>query len=275
MRTAKLNTSEFQRCAELIEQANGLLISAGAGMGVDAGLPDFRGVNGFWRAYPALAKSGIHFEEIASPDSFETDPALAWGFYGHRLNLYRRTEPHEGHLILRKWADWMANGAFVFTSNVDGLFQKAGFANVVECHGSIHRVQCLEPCSPAIWSADYIQPVVDEEHCRLISPLPACPDCGALVRPNILMFGDPNWQPQTTRVQQSKLNQWLQRTKRVVVVELGAGKNIPTVRHFSQGVGMPLVRINPSEPDLYNAKGVSLKLGAAEALRAIDAIFSA
>ena len=89
-------------------------------MGVDAGLPDFRGTNGFWRAYPALAKSGIHFEEIASPDTFATDPELAWGFYGHRLNLYRRTEPHEGPRILRKWAAWMPHGAFVNTSNVDG-----------------------------------------------------------------------------------------------------------------------------------------------------------
>ena len=155
MRTAKLNTSEFQRCAELIEQANGLLISAGAGMGVDAGLPDFRGVNGFWRAYPALAKSGIHFEEIASPDSFETDPALAWGFYGHRLNLYRRTEPHEGHLILRKWADWMANGAFVFTSNVDGLFQKAGFANVVEVDEGPHQQPSAFVASLVAWPPAY------------------------------------------------------------------------------------------------------------------------
>jgi len=86
----------FARCAELIRQADGLLVTAGAGMGVDAGLPDFRGANGFWRAYPALAQSGIAFDEIASPVTFQTDPALAWGFYGHRLNLYRRTEPHEG-----------------------------------------------------------------------------------------------------------------------------------------------------------------------------------
>ena len=265
-----MNASEFLRCAELIDQAEGLLITAGAGMGVDAGLPDFRGTGGFWRAYPALAKSGIHFEDIASPDTFETDPKLAWGFYGHRLNLYRRTEPHEGHCILRKWAERMPQGAFVFTSNVDGLFQKAGFANVAECHGSIHRVQCLTPCSLAIWPADYIQPVVDEDRCHLVSPLPACPDCGALVRPNILMFGDWNWQSQITRAQHEKLDQWLQKTRRVLVIELGAGTNIATVRHFSEGLGMPLIRINPTEPELDNAKGVSLKMGALAALREID-----
>src|SRR5262245_30593223 len=121
-----LDAESLQRCAELVSAADALLITAGAGMGVDAGLPDFRGTEGFWRAYPALARARLRFEEIANPEHFFSDPTLAWGFYGHRLNLYRRTPPHAGHHILRRWADRMANGAFVFTSNVDGLFQKAG-----------------------------------------------------------------------------------------------------------------------------------------------------
>src|SRR5688500_11171268 len=116
----------FSRCAELIHKAQGLLITAGAGMGVDAGLPDFRGAAGFWRAYPPLAKAGIAFEDIASPSTFRDDPKLAWGFYGHRLNLYRKTESHDGYRLLLKWARSRPYGAFVYTSNVDGLFQKAG-----------------------------------------------------------------------------------------------------------------------------------------------------
>jgi NAD-dependent SIR2 family protein deacetylase len=68
------SSSGIARCAELIKQAEGLLITAGAGMGVDADLPDFRGTSGFWRAYPALEKSCIRFEEIASPNTFESDP---------------------------------------------------------------------------------------------------------------------------------------------------------------------------------------------------------
>ncbi len=62
-------------------------------MGVDSGLPDFRGAEGFWRAYPVMAKLGLSFEEMANPAWFQTDPHLAWAFYGHRLNLYRRTQP--------------------------------------------------------------------------------------------------------------------------------------------------------------------------------------
>jgi NAD-dependent SIR2 family protein deacetylase len=73
------------RAAELLAQADGLIVTAGAGMGVDSGLPDFRGTDGFWRAYPALRQAGLAFEEVASPLTFVHEPRLAWGFYGHRL----------------------------------------------------------------------------------------------------------------------------------------------------------------------------------------------
>ena len=63
-------------------------------MGVDSGLPDFRGPQGFWRAYPVFR--GRRFEEISNPVWFRTDPEQAWGFFGHRLNLYRTTPPHAG-----------------------------------------------------------------------------------------------------------------------------------------------------------------------------------
>src|ERR1700737_5026799 len=117
----------IRRAAGAIGEAGALLIGAGAGMGVDSGLPDFRGNQGFWRAYPPYQKLGLDFVSLANPRWFASDPALAWGFYGHRLNLYRTTEPHAGYRILHSWARRIRHGAFVFTSNVDGHFQRAGF----------------------------------------------------------------------------------------------------------------------------------------------------
>ena len=58
------------------------------------------------------------------------------------------------------------------------------------------------------------------------------------------MFGDMHWQSRMVRAQQARLSHWLKKTRRVLVIELGAGMNISTVRHFSEGVGMPLIRIN-------------------------------
>jgi NAD-dependent SIR2 family protein deacetylase len=259
------------RAATLLRGADGLLIGAGAGIGVDSGLPDFRGDHGFWRAYPPLARLGIRFVEIANPRSFARHPELAWGFYGHRLALYRATVPHEGFAILRELGARLPHGAFVFTSNVDGQFQRAGFGDdrLVECHGSIHYLQCSRPCSEAIWPADAVQPDIDPADCLMRPPLPACPHCGALARPNVLMFNDGAWMDGRTEAQYARLSGWLAQVERLVVVELGAGTDVPSVRRMCESRGAPLIRINPREPQVSSAGDVGIAAGALEALRGL------
>lgn len=159
---------KLAQAAHWVRTAQSLVVAAGAGMGIDSGLPDFRGDDGFWRAYPALGRSRLRFEAIASPQAFQQHPATAWGFYGHRLNLYRATTPHAGFGLLHAWGQRMSQGCFVFTSNVDGHFQKAGFspARVYECHGSIHRMQCTANCRGNIWHTADLHPQVDEVACE-------------------------------------------------------------------------------------------------------------
>ena len=256
------------RAARLLRDADGLLIGAGAGIGVDSGLPDFRGDHGFWRAYPPLAKLGIRFVEIANPRSFARHPELAWGFYGHRLALYRATVPHEGFTILRELGARLPHGAFVYTSNVDGQFQRAGLkdAQVVECHGSIHHLQCSRPCSDAIWPADAVQPDIDPADCLMRPPLPACPRCGALARPNVLMFNDGSWLEERTEAQYRRFEAWLKQVEKLVVIELGAGSDVPSVRRMCESLGAPLIRINPREPKVPMARDVGIPAGALDAL---------
>lgn len=263
--------ASFQRAADAINEADALIISAGAGMGVDSGLPDFRGAEGFWQAYPALAKAGIQFQDIANPAAFRADPRRAWGFYGHRLNLYRQTVPHEGFAILRLIGETMPKGLFVFTSNVDGQFQKAGFSSkqVHECHGSIHHLQCQDGCMADIWPADDFHPQVGEENCLLISDFPLCPHCGEIARPNILMFGDSGWLGYRSELQEANLNAWMGRIERPVIIEIGAGQSIPTVRRFSENQNGFLIRINPIEPDRNGAAYMGFRMGGLEALRGI------
>ncbi|WP_066124314.1 Sir2 family NAD-dependent protein deacetylase [Bordetella ansorpii] len=104
--------------------------------------------------------------------------------------MYRNTEPHDGFGILRRWIEASPLGGAVFTSNVDGHFQKAGFDEglLLECHGSIHHLQCQARCPSGIWSAQTVQPDVDLDHCLLRGLPPSCPHCGGLARPSILMF---------------------------------------------------------------------------------------
>ncbi len=95
-------TDLFKQAAMILRSADALLLAAGAGMGVDSGLPDFRGNEGFWNAYPPLRRLHLSLQEMAQPEWFVRDPELAWSFYGHRLHLYRSTVPHEGFHILRQ-----------------------------------------------------------------------------------------------------------------------------------------------------------------------------
>jgi NAD-dependent SIR2 family protein deacetylase len=260
----------IQTAARWIGEADGLLITAGAGMGVDSGLPDFRGREGFWRVYPPLEHLGLRFEEIASPEVMRRMPRICWGFYGHRLALYRRIEPHAGFHILRRWAESMAHGLFVFTSNVDGQFQKAGYPEecVMEYHGSLHHLQCANH----VWPADDFQPEVDMATCKLLNTIPRCPYCNETARPNILMFNDSGWIDERAALQESRLRDWLDRTEKRVIVEMGAGKAIPTVRRFSERHGPRAIRINPVDFKIAPYLGVGIQGGAVEVLRAIDAV---
>jgi NAD-dependent SIR2 family protein deacetylase len=122
-------------------------------MGVDSGLPDFRGNEGFWKAYPPIKKLRLSFSQMANPSWFDVNPSLAWAFYGHRLNLYRNTIPHDGFKILLNMVKTKMENYFIFTSNVDGQFTKAGFDTdkMLEVTGSIHHLQCSKNCTSNIW----------------------------------------------------------------------------------------------------------------------------
>lgn len=258
--------------ARRIMAADAVLVATGAGMGVDSGLPDFRGRAGFWRAYPALGRAGYAFEEIANPAAFARDPTLAWGFYGHRLSLYRRTVPHAGFAMLREIGATVRGGLFVFTSNVDGHFQKAGFdpQALLEVHGSIHHLQCQHGCEGEIWPADGFEPEVDEHACRLMNAAPRCSHCDEIARPNILMFGDWNWLDSRTAEQQSRLEHWMGELDRPpLTIEIGAGTSVATVRRFAERLGAPLIRINPAAEPTLPRSALHLRCGALEGIAAI------
>jgi len=244
---------------------------AGAGMSVDSGLPDFRGDTGFWNAYPFAEKLGLSFADLASPDMFETNPRLAWAFYGHRMNLYRETEPHDGYKKLLELCQGKEAGYFVFTSNVDGHFQKAGFDNqqIVECHGAINRLQCVEPCDQHTWSALLTNITVEEESFSATNGMPTCNQCGGLARPNILMFNDDKWIAEEAEQQKMRMYYWWQSVinsqAKVAVIELGAGTVIKTVRNQAETYAgyenSSLIRINPREYDV-SAEQLSLPVSA-------------
>ena len=159
---------------------------------------------------------------------------------------------------------------FIYTSNVDGQFQKAGFPEdkIYECHGSIHFVQCTK-CKSGIKSAKNL----DFKKRYFV---PTCDKCNSSLRPNIMMFLDNNWDDSRSSEQFKRYTKFkrdaTERNKRIVVIEIGAGTEIPTVRHNSERLGMfntRIIRINPREDKINYDMGVGISLGGLEAINKI------
>jgi NAD-dependent SIR2 family protein deacetylase len=266
-----LESDEIERyldqARKIVESAEAVLITAGAGMGVDSGLPDFRGNRGFWEAYPVAKRRGLSFESLANPEWFIDEPSLAWAFYGHRLNLYRETMPHEGFRMLLDLCKSKNDDYFIVTSNVDGQFQKAGFDQnkIYEIHGSIHHFQCTGSKDHGVWSAENEIVTVDMETFEASEPFPSCPECGKMARPNILMFGDWDWLDKRSHQQLKRYADWKKEVAtekiKVAVIEIGAGTAIPSIRRMSESAAKEfrtsLIRINPRD---YQGQHGTLKL---------------
>ncbi len=181
--------------------------------------------------------------------------------------------PHRGLKLLRNWIERYSLKSFVVTSNVDGQFQKAGFAEeeILEVHGSIDHLQCTVPCCDDIWGNDQKVDIATlQAQC-----FPHCIHCRFVARPNILMFGDSSWLNARAVRQRRHFDRFLANVELpLLVIEVGAGKAIPTIRHLSERLAHPdgnrLIRINPREAQVPERQ-ISLAVGALEGLEQIEA----
>jgi NAD-dependent deacetylase len=156
--------------AEMIRGNQPCVVLTGAGTSTESGIPDFRSATGIWARYDP--------REVASIDGFRRDPARVWEFYGRRLGLLRDVEPNAAHRALAELeqAGWIGG---LITQNVDRLHEHAGSRDVVEVHGSVRTASCL---------ACGCREPMDDVAARL--PVPRCLTCGAVLKPDVVMFGE-------------------------------------------------------------------------------------
>ena len=272
---------ELKLAQGIIESADAILITAGAGMSADSGLATFRTDGGWWKNHPLSKKHNISFMDLVTVRGFESDPRLSWAFFGTLMEEFRNAKPHRGHKLLLELAKRKQHGAFVVTSNGDELFEKAGFdaRSIHEVHGSAFHLQCAKPCTETTWEFRGSIPV-NRETFQAEGMLPICLYCSGPARPNVLMFGeDDAWVQEREGAQEKRLHSWLEEVRlfgsELAVIEIGAGTQIPTIRiksqYFSKLMGGQLVRINPEDPDLEGAEGVPIPMKALEAcMRLLD-----
>jgi NAD-dependent deacetylase len=159
--------------AELIRERQPCVVLTGAGISTESGIPDFRSPTGIWAQYDPM--------EYATISAFRRDPVKVWEFYALRFAVLTRAEPNAGHLAL---AELERRGLVraVVTQNIDGLHQRAGSQDVVEVHGSIRSASCLA-CGTRV-------PLEDVVAALDSNPTPPCPQCGEILKPDVVMFGE-------------------------------------------------------------------------------------
>ena len=265
----------LDRAAEIIRSATALVVAAGAELNTDFGWPDYRHSESLWADFPAYRTLGLRFEDLARPAHFELDPALVWGFYGRRRELARERPPHEGLRRLARWRALCPAGGYVVTSLVDGEFSRAGFdaKRMVECCGSIEWTQCAKECGAAPYPASKAPVAVDPGTLRARDPLPSCPDCGGMGRPNVLLLGDWGWDLSRATAQEDRLRAWLEGRSGLVVLDCGETPQLPELRFYVDRIvretGAPLVRIRKDAVDVPEG-GVLVPLGPREGLERLD-----
>ena len=158
------------RLAELIEARGPCVVLTGAGISTESGIPDFRSPTGVWAQYDPM--------EYATIDAFLEDPVKVWDFYGKRLAMLDSAQPNDGHRALAELENrgWVRA---VVTQNIDRLHERAGSRSLVEVHGSIRTSSCLA-CGTVVPFAEVVA----------LLPVPACPNCGRILKPDVVMFGE-------------------------------------------------------------------------------------
>jgi NAD-dependent protein deacetylase/lipoamidase len=159
--------------AALLRERQPVVVLTGAGISTESGIPDFRSATGIWAQYDPM--------EYATIRAFRRDPVKVWEFYALRFSVLTQAEPNAGHHAL---AELESRGLVeaIVTQNIDGLHQRAGSRQVLEVHGSIRTASCLE-CGEQV----SLEEVVASLHDRVAPP---CPRCGAILKPDVVMFGE-------------------------------------------------------------------------------------
>ena len=235
--------------AALLSCAQRILFVTGAGISVDSGLPTYRGIGGLY--HDRLTSEGLTIEEALSGEMMATRPEIAWRYIAEIEASCRGAQPNAAHRLIAA-LEQEKRMVCVLTQNVDGLHRAAGSHNVIEIHGTVHRLQCMA-CHHGRTLPDYA---------GLALP-PECPQCGSVMRPAVVLFGEALPTRAVERIE-AVLAQGLD-----AVLSVGTSSVFPYIAGpvvWAAQRGVPTVEINPGETPVSALVTHRLRMCAAEAL---------
>jgi NAD-dependent deacetylase len=163
-------SEQLDRIAAWLRDAHQIVVLTGAGISTESGIPDFRSRDGIWARYDPM--------EYATIQAFRRDPVKVWDFYSRRLGVLQAAEPNAAHRALAR-LEALGFVQAIVTQNVDRLHERAGSRDVVEVHGSLRTSSCLD-CGHVAGFDRVVE----------LLPTPRCEKCGAVLKPDVVMFGE-------------------------------------------------------------------------------------
>lgn len=242
-----ITMTRLEKVIQVIQEKKPQLVAVltGAGISAESGVPTFRGPQGLWRNFKP--------EQLASPDAFRRDPKLVWEWYDWRRELVRKCEPNAGHTALAELERARPDATTIITQNVDGLHARAGSRNLIELHGNLYRARCTQERNVIAFDAP------------LESIPPTC-GCGAMLRPDIVWFGESLDSRDMDRATAAA-------SKADLLLIVGTSGVVYPAAGLVYVARGTTVEINPDETPLTEQCDWSLQMPSSEALpRLVDAI---
>lgn len=244
--------NDIRQVVELLRRSRSILFITGAGLSADSGLPTYRGIGGLYQSDGT--EDGLPIEVLLSGDVLRIRPDLTWKYLLQIEQACRAAAPNRGHEVIAQM-DAAFDRVWVLTQNVDGFHRRAGSRNVIDIHGDLYRVRCMQ-CRYAAEVADY----------EGFTPPPRCPRCPGLLRPDVVLFGEALPSRQAGAYEAEVLRGF------DLVFSVGTTSLFPYIAApvlHAHRRGTPSVEINPGRTEVSDYATVRLPLAAARALDAI------
>ena len=244
---------ELAQIGSVLQRAKRVCVLTGAGISADSGLPTYRGTGGLYNDIEVEA--GLPIEEILHERTLARDPALTWKYICQIGDACRRVTYNDAHSILAKWSKLFE--LTIVTQNIDGFHKDSGSSQVIELHGNLRELYCLE-CE-----AEFSFEIV------VVTDLPPlCTKCGGLVRPRVVLFGEMLPLKALAKYQLALAKGF------DAIIAIGTTAGFPYIQdpviEFSQAGGIT-IEINPDTTILSEYVSFRIPLPAVEALKGIDA----